>query len=102
MREFLPDVDHVHACDTLYLAGADALRDALTPLPPTTETVLVLGHNPGWERAVETFSGQVLAMKTGDLVVLVATKGEWADLMSRSGMWAYLETILGRAALNLG
>ena len=79
---------------------ADALRDTLTPLSANAQTVLVLGHNPGWERAVETFSGKILAMKTGDLVVLTAQSGEWEDLMSRTHMWAYVETIKGRVALN--
>lgn len=100
MREELPPVSQVHACDSLYLAGADALCDALAPLPSTVQTVLVLGHNPGWERAVETYSGHVLAMKTADVAVLMAPHGEWVDLMSRASMWTYVETIRGRDALD--
>ena len=102
MCALLPAVETLHACDDLYLAGSDALREVLTPLPPTAQTVLVLGHNPGWERAVETFSGKTLAMKTGDLVVLTAPADSWVELMSRTAMWAYVETIKGRVALNSG
>jgi len=100
MCDPLPDVQRVQALDTLYLAGADAIRDALVALPPTAQTVLLLGHNPGWERAVQTFSGEVLAMKTGDLAVLMATADTWPELMSRSGMWTYVETIKGRLAFD--
>ena len=37
----------------LYLMGIDEIRAVLSEQPPAVDTVMVIGHNPGWEDAIQ-------------------------------------------------
>jgi phosphohistidine phosphatase len=43
--------------EELYGASALALLDRIQRLPPTTDSVLVIGHNPGFEELAELLLG---------------------------------------------
>ena len=61
----------------LYHAGVDEVRDALAGVSPTIETVLVLGHNPGWEEVLEHLGGVGEPMKTACCALLASDDARW-------------------------
>jgi phosphohistidine phosphatase len=60
----------VVAMRALYHAGIVEVRDALPSVPADAVTLLVLGHNPGWEGMVSQLSGKHVEMKTSYAAVL--------------------------------
>ena len=85
----------------LYHAGLDALKTQLRGLPDEVNTVLVLGHNPGWEEAVERLTGLTyVVMKTAHAALLHAPAGSWADALAREGAWKLERVIDPRGLLE--
>lgn len=76
----------------LYLMGIDEIRAALRDQPPQIDTVMVLGHNPGWEDAVHELSGVRVRMTTCNAALLHTSAETWAEAAARRD-WA-LDTLL--------
>lgn len=71
----------VRVSPSLYHAGEDALRAALRELPEAIETVMVIGHNPGWEEALLALGGARESLPTAAVAVLEREGDEaWATL----------------------
>ena len=86
----------------LYHAGLDTLKTQLCALPDEVKTVLVLGHNPGWEEVVERLTGLTyMVMKTAHAALLHAPAGSWADALAREGAWKLESVIDPRGLLEL-
>jgi len=53
------------------------------------ETILVLGHNPGWENTVTLLSDKPVGMSPGNAMVLTidAETSDWDEALSRTGEW---------------
>ncbi len=66
----------------LYHAGIVEVRDALASVPPAAETVLVLGHNPGWEGMVSQLSGKHVEMKTSYAAVLESDAESFSEALA--------------------
>ncbi|MCB9669272.1 MAG: histidine phosphatase family protein [Alphaproteobacteria bacterium] len=66
----------------LYHGGLRDIRRALEDRVRSESTVLVLGHNPGWEEAVELLTGRAVTMKTANAALLSHKLG-WADAVGR-------------------
>src|SRR5260370_42359004 len=49
---------------SFYLAGLDAVRERVARVDDEIETVLVLGHNPGWEELASALAGKRVELKT--------------------------------------
>ena len=81
----------VHFLSTLYLAGMPELADVLRLQHPRIESVLALGHNPGWENAVHWLTGQHVVFKTASLACLQTTARTWDDAISRPSQWELLD-----------
>jgi phosphohistidine phosphatase len=77
---------HVRFTRALYGGGPTELRREAARLPAAVRTVLVLGHNPGWEEAVEELSGREVRITTANVVLLEAEGATWADALRR-GHW---------------
>ena len=77
----------------LYHAGIDELREALRELSDDTKTVLVLGHNPGWEEAVEWLAGEATVMKTAYVALLSIHAESWAEGVDQGGAWTLHDMI---------
>lgn len=71
---------------SLYHGGLEELREALRSLPPEVRTALVLGHNPGWEEALEVLIGRHEPVKTGSCALLSTEAASWAAAVE--GGWA--------------
>ena len=93
----------VHFTRDLYHSGLDALKVQLRGLDPEVETVLVIGHNPGWEEVVERLTGLTyVVMKTAHAALLRAPAGDWSDALAREGAWSLERIINPRALMDEG
>lgn len=67
----------------LYHAGLDAVQHALADVDDAVRTVMVVGHNPGWEDMLERLCGQALRLTTANAALLTIDAGSWAHALRR-------------------
>ena len=89
MQAELPHSIVEHFSSTFYHGGLAAIASACTMLTEDTSTVLVLGHNPGWEDAVAKFSGQWVRMTTANAALLESDAEDWTEAMKAN--WVLVE-----------
>lgn len=80
--------------DSLYLAGIRDVSSALSCVSDEVESLLVLGHNPGWEGVVRQLSGVDVVMKTATAALLKADCESWADTFDTE--WSLEEMLYPR------
>jgi phosphohistidine phosphatase len=66
---------------SLYHAGLSEVRALATTVPTTIGTLMVLGHNPGWETMVLELSGEPIEMKTADAAILTSDAATWPEAL---------------------
>lgn len=93
MEPLLNGTVSVDFMDSLYHAGISELREALRNMPDDMQTILALGHNPGWEGAVAWLSGEGLQMTTANAALLTSTGATWAEALAESESWNLSEII---------
>jgi phosphohistidine phosphatase SixA len=72
----------------LYAGGYPELLSVARRIPASAETVLALGHNPGWEDAVEVLSGKAVVLKTATCALLILSESSpWPEALRRCGDW---------------
>lgn len=76
----------------LYLMGVDEIRAVLHDLRAELDTVMVLGHNPGWEDAVHALCGVRARMMPCAAALLRTPADAWADVAARSN-WTLDELV---------
>ena len=59
----------VHFRRELYHSGLNEVRALLDLVPPSTRTLLLVGHNPGWEELATTLAKKRIEMKTAHAAV---------------------------------
>jgi phosphohistidine phosphatase len=72
---------------SLYAAGTEELTTELRAVDDDVACVLALGHNPGWEEAVEWLCEQSVHMTTANAVLLEGSGSSWGDTLSNAGLW---------------
>ena len=77
--------------NTFYHGGLTAITSACTMLTEDTSTLLVLGHNPGWEDAVAKLSGRWVRMTTANAALLESDAEDWAEAMEAS--WVLVDVL---------
>jgi phosphohistidine phosphatase len=87
MRTHFPDAS-VETVPSLYLAGLDAVRACLAPLPSDVRVVMVVGHNPGWEDMVSELTGVPTVLTTANAAVLTRDAATWWEAMDGAGGWS--------------
>lgn len=70
----------------LYAGGPSELRSEVARLSGDVRTVLVLGHNPGWEEAVTELSGREMRITTANVVLLEGEGATWREALR--GPWS--------------
>ena len=94
MREaFDGDAEVVFSRD-LYGGGLDEIQDAAHEWPDRLDTVMVIGHNPGWEHAASVLSGITLGMTTCNAVLLRGDGDSWAEALVQR--WELVDVIRPR------
>lgn len=67
----------------LYHAGLGAIQQSATGWPEQVATVMVLGHNPGWEDALTMLSGRAEVMTTANAALLIGEGPTWSEALER-------------------
>ena len=78
MQAVFPDTVEVRFSSAFYGGGLAEIASACTPLGEIVSTLLVLGHNPGWEDAVARLSGRRARMTTANAALLESVTDDWA------------------------
>lgn len=74
-----------------YHGGPAALASVCSNLAADVSTLLVLGHNPGWEEAVASLSRQWIRLTTANAALLQCDARDWAEAMA--GDWALVDVL---------
>lgn len=77
----------------LYDRGAEAALEALSLVAPQTRTVLLLGHNPEWERLIGWLSGDTPRLSTANAALLRGEPSDWEAAVGGPGRFALLDVI---------
>jgi phosphohistidine phosphatase len=77
----------------LYHAGIAPVREVLGELPATIGTVMVIGHNPGWESVVQILSGQDVPMSTCNAALLEIDDDSWTVAAARDAAWRFVDVV---------
>ncbi len=93
MQEEFGDEIEAEFINDFYHGGVRALLDALESMSPDVRTLLVLGHNPGWEDAVGWLSGEPTRMTTANAAMLSTDGGAWSEAVDGPNRWT-LEQLL--------
>jgi phosphohistidine phosphatase len=88
MQPSLGDAVQVRFVRTLYHAGIDAVRLELADVDDAVATVMVLGHNPGWEEVVEELSGEDHTMTTANAALLSVDAPSWREAVLLDSCWS--------------
>ena len=83
MAERFPDTEAVFTGE-LYLCDVADVVAELSKVPPEVTTVMVLGHNPGWEDVVDALSGCSVTLTTANVALLATWAGSWAEAARRT------------------
>ena len=66
MLSVLPSDLPVAFSPALYHSGIEAVRQEVAGVPDDVQTLLLLGHNPGWEEMATILSGESVVLKTAN------------------------------------
>jgi phosphohistidine phosphatase len=79
----------------LYHAGLREIATFVRMVPDTFSTIMVLGHNPGWQQSVEILSDQYAEMTTANAALLEIEDDEltWVGAIDRQGEWNLTDVI---------
>ena len=70
--------------DTLFLAEAEVILDALRLLPDDMERVLVIGHNPGLVSLLQMLTQQIIPLPTAGVAYISLSIDTWRSLSFES------------------
>ena len=93
MCETFVPVPAVEYLSALYHGGIHEIRESVADTLAEVQTVLVLGHNPGWQHAVAWLSGQHEVMSTANAALLQSEGDTWREVMHGEGTWQLLDVI---------
>ena len=77
--------------NSLYHAGIAEIEEVVAQLPDSVETVLVLGHNPGWQSAVYWLVGEAHEMTTANAALMEIEAESWGEAISRETEWTLFD-----------
>ena len=66
----------------LYQAGLDAVRKQIGKGENKTKTIMLIGHNPGWEEAVRSLTGNTIRITTCNAVLLSTKSASWSQALA--------------------
>jgi phosphohistidine phosphatase len=85
IQKSFPDA-RVRFTRVLYAGEPSELRSEVSRLSGDVRTVVVLGHNPGWEEAVTELSGREMRITTANVVLLEGEGATWREALR--GPWS--------------
>lgn len=71
--------------DRIYEASPYGLMQVIADLPDTFSTVMLVGHNPGFEGMIRLLTSEDESMPTAALAVIDIDTEKWADVAPKTG-----------------
>jgi len=93
MLEVLEPEPEVEFSRELYLAGPQEVAEALAEVSDSVETLMVLGHNNGWEDVVAWLSGEIVQLTTANAALLSCSEATWTEALAAAGEWTLHEVV---------
>jgi phosphohistidine phosphatase SixA len=87
------DGARVRFLPNLYGAGVAIVRAELASVSDDVVSVLLLGHNPGWEEVLAYLTGAAARMTTANAALLDVDAASWAEAGAAEGAW-HLDRLL--------
>ncbi len=100
MQPHFPNSPTVEFLPSLYHAGIRELQDAVNALPDEHQTVLALGHNPGWQSCVHRLTGELEEVTTGNAALLTIQADSWAQAVHTEYAWQLIEILRPRTLVD--
>ena len=90
--------DNVRFDDRIYLAAASDLLQVAADLPDDIERAMLVGHNPGFEDAVEALCGAAARMPTAAIACIALPIEHWREIERGIGelQWLVIPKLLRR------
>lgn len=82
----------IHSVESLYLATPGTILQVTQQNQANSQSLLVIGHNPGMEMLASQLAGSVIAMKTAHLIVFESATG-WPIHPGRAESWLLKEML---------
>ena len=79
-----PEVIYIHG---LYHGSLTDIQKAICNVDDKVQTVLVLGHNPGWESALLWLSGEDHDLTTANAALLSSEATKWEQAIRSPASW---------------
>jgi phosphohistidine phosphatase len=79
----------VKTISILYLADPDTLLDRCHEVADSVQTLLLIGHNPGWSDAASLLSGNPVGLDTAEAAILEKSGESWTGALSDPGLWRF-------------
>ena len=76
--------------ERIYEATADKLLDVVSEIEKTSQSVIIVGHNPGLEELLDGLTGESKTMPTGALAKITFKDSNWNSIGSRAGTLEWL------------
>ena len=78
--------------DRIYEAGMRRLLTLVSRLDNQANSVMLVGHNPGFEELLKTLTGEVQSMPTATLAGIEFDVDDWSQVKARTGRLTFLLT----------
>jgi phosphohistidine phosphatase len=89
---FFPDAQ-VHFRRELYHAGIAEVRALLDLVPAGTQTLLLVGHNPGWEELATTLAKKRVEMKTAYAAVFESEAADFTSALAPGAPISFVRVV---------
>lgn len=70
-----------------YLAEPETILFRCSEVDDQTETLLLIGHNPGWSETASLLCGSQLGLDTAEAALLLHPGENWSECLNGSGTW---------------
>lgn len=77
---------------TLYLSGLFSIQRSVESLSPSIETILLLGHNPGWSQSIAHLSGVDRLLNPANIAILEHDALTWTSAI-QSTNWRFVSLL---------
>lgn len=77
----------------LYLAGPTAVDVAVGGLSDHVASVMMLGHNFGWEEVVTWLSGEEISLTTANAALFEGQGATWQDALAGAPCWTLRQVL---------
>ena len=83
----------VNFTNEFYHAGMTAVYEAVQKLDDSVNTVLLLGHNPGWAHVAYQLTGVDVHLTTANAVLMHREAESWSEAIELDGCWTLEEVV---------